>query len=185
MHEHAQKNIYPWKQDYSRWRLNNIKSLTMSTVISHLITCRRTIFICKLSAQLPLPPFPAEASSKFNQRSAILPSVFSSMHTPPHIWYWVRSHLLAPNVPKNSTKNDKKFQKFWSFRGYYCLQLFKTSAYRIHVQYLNCKGGFIWIFFSVLYSTLLHLPPLRFHCVGGYWDRTQDSCDFGIGFQTL
>jgi hypothetical protein len=36
------------------------------------------------------------------------------------------------------------------------------------------------IFFYVLYSTLLYLPPLRFHCVGGYWDRTQDCCDFGI-----
>jgi hypothetical protein len=23
----------------------------------------------------------------------------------------------------------------------------------------------------VLNSTLLHLPPLKFHCVGGYWDR--------------
>jgi hypothetical protein len=33
----------------------------------------------------------------------------------------------------------------------------------------------------VLYSTLLHLPPLRFHCAGGRWVRTQDSCDFGIG----
>jgi hypothetical protein len=39
--------------------------------------------------------------------------------------------------------------------------------------------------FYVLYSTLLHLPPLRFHCVGGCWDRTQDCCDFGIGSQTL
>ncbi len=37
----------------------------------------------------------------------------------------------------------------------------------------------------VLYSTLLHLPPLGFHCVGGCWDRTQDSCDYGIGCQTL
>ncbi len=37
----------------------------------------------------------------------------------------------------------------------------------------------------VLYSTLLHLPPLRFHCVGGCWDRTHDCCDFGIGSQTL
>ncbi len=27
--------------------------------------------------------------------------------------------------------------------------------------------------FYVRYSTLLHLPPLRFHCVGGFWDRTQ------------
>jgi hypothetical protein len=24
-------------------------------------------------------------------------------------------------------------------------------------------------FFYVLYSTLLHLPPLSFHCVGGCW----------------
>jgi hypothetical protein len=28
---------------------------------------------------------------------------------------------------------------------------------------------FFWIFY-VLYSTLLHLPPLGFHCVGGCWD---------------
>jgi hypothetical protein len=28
-------------------------------------------------------------------------------------------------------------------------------------------------YFYVRYSTLLHLPPLRFHCVGGRWDRTQ------------
>ncbi len=41
-----------------------------------------------------------------------------------------------------------------------------------------------WIFSSyVLYSTLLHLPPLRFYCVGGYWDRTQDCFDFGIDSQ--
>jgi hypothetical protein len=39
--------------------------------------------------------------------------------------------------------------------------------------------------FYVLYSILLHLPPLRFHCAGGCWDRTQDCCDFGIGWQTL
>jgi hypothetical protein len=30
---------------------------------------------------------------------------------------------------------------------------------------------YFFIFFSVLYSTLLHLPPLRFHCVGGRSDR--------------
>ncbi len=39
-------------------------------------------------------------------------------------------------------------------------------------------------FFYVRYSTLLHLPPLRFHSVEGYWDRTQDSCDYGIDCQT-
>ncbi len=47
------------------------------------------------------------------------------------------------------------------------------------------RNNFRIFFMSVLYSTLLHLPPLRFHCVVGSWDRTQDSCDFGIGCQTL
>ncbi len=42
--------------------------------------------------------------------------------------------------------------------------------------------GDFWGFF--MYSTLFHLQALRFHCVGGCWDRTQDSCDFGIGSQT-
>ncbi len=36
-----------------------------------------------------------------------------------------------------------------------------------------CNLGIFW---CVLYSTLLHLPPLRFHCVWvwGRWDQTQD-----------
>jgi hypothetical protein len=48
------------------------------------------------------------------------------------------------------------------------------------------EGGFFLFFtFYVLYPTMLHLPPLRFHCVGGCWDRkTQDCCAFGIGSQT-
>jgi hypothetical protein len=32
---------------------------------------------------------------------------------------------------------------------------------------------------------VLHLPALTFYCVGGCWDRTQDSCDYGIDCQTL
>jgi hypothetical protein len=36
-------------------------------------------------------------------------------------------------------------------------------------------------FFFVPYSTLLHLPPLRFHCAEGCWDRTQDRCNWCIG----
>jgi hypothetical protein len=32
--------------------------------------------------------------------------------------------------------------------------------------------------FYVRYSTLIHLPPLIFHCVGECWDRTQDSCEY-------
>jgi hypothetical protein len=50
---------------------------------------------------------------------------------------------------------------------------------------------FLYIFwgdfsiFFVLYSTLLHLPHLRFHCADGCWDRTQDRCNLCIGSQTL
>jgi hypothetical protein len=29
-----------------------------------------------------------------------------------------------------------------------------------------------YFYFFVLYLTLLHLPPLRFHCADGCWDRT-------------
>ncbi len=33
------------------------------------------------------------------------------------------------------------------------------------------KSGIFWLFCSVLSSTLLYLPPLRFHCVGGCWKK--------------
>ncbi len=52
-------------------------------------------------------------------------------------------------------------------------------------RWKKSTGGFFLIFFYVMYSTWLHLPPLRFHCVGGCWGRTQDCCDFGIGSKTL
>ncbi len=42
-----------------------------------------------------------------------------------------------------------------------------------------------FLLFYARYSTLLHLPPLRFHCVGGCWDRNQNSCDYSIGSQML
>jgi hypothetical protein len=47
---------------------------------------------------------------------------------------------------------------------------------------LKIKGEFLGDFspFALLYSTLLHLPPLRLHCVGGCSDRIHDRCDFGI-----
>jgi hypothetical protein len=44
---------------------------------------------------------------------------------------------------------------------------------------------FGFFFFYVCYSTLLHLPTLRFHCVGGCWDRNKNCCYFGIDSQTL
>jgi hypothetical protein len=36
------------------------------------------------------------------------------------------------------------------------------------------------MYVPVLNSTLLHLPPLRFHCVGECWDRIQDCCELVI-----
>jgi hypothetical protein len=62
-----------------------------------------------------------------------------------------------------------------------------VSALRIRIKHITLmwiqsqhfNRGFFG-FFYVLYSTLLHLPPLRFHCVRRCWDRTQDCCDFGI-----
>jgi hypothetical protein len=54
------------------------------------------------------------------------------------------------------------------------------------IPVLNVKWGFLGIFsFYGRYLTLLRLPPLRFHCVEGYRDRTQDCCGFGIDSQTL
>jgi hypothetical protein len=42
--------------------------------------------------------------------------------------------------------------------------------------YCNCKEDFI---------IFIYLPPVRFLCVEGCWDRTQDCCGFGIDSQTL
>jgi hypothetical protein len=60
------------------------------------------------------------------------------------------------------------------------------SRMSLRKENLILKGDFFrdFFFYYVRYSTLLHLPPLRFHYVGGCWDRTQDSCDYGIGCQT-
>jgi hypothetical protein len=43
---------------------------------------------------------------------------------------------------------------------------------------------FYQVIFYVLYSTLPYMPPLRFYCVGGCWDRTQECCGFRIGWQS-
>jgi hypothetical protein len=55
------------------------------------------------------------------------------------------------------------------------LELFRYGTYH---NYLSIN----WFATDL---TLLHLPPLWFHCVGGCWVRTQRYCDFGIGSQTL
>jgi hypothetical protein len=44
-------------------------------------------------------------------------------------------------------------------------------------MYQTITGGFFGFFMYILYSTLLHLPPLRFHSVGGCWGRTIHNKD--------
>jgi hypothetical protein len=60
-----------------------------------------------------------------------------------------------------------------------------NHSHHYHINTSKTEQGNFLKFFMVLYSTLLHLPPLRFQCVGECWDRTQDSCDFGIDCQML
>jgi hypothetical protein len=74
---------------------------------------------------------------------------------------------------------------FFYFMHCICVGIFLDSVLirsRV-ISYSFLKGDFLVFFLYVLYSTLLHLPPI--HCLGGCWDRTQDCCDFGIDSQTL
>jgi hypothetical protein len=93
--------------------------------------------------------------------------------------YGTQCHILWMNL---RAENGRCLANKFIFVAYECEAKIheKSRAYRIRIRK-------IFLIFSmyVLHSTLLHLPPLRFHCVGGCWDRTQDSCDCGIGCQTL
>ncbi len=117
---------------------------------------------------------------------------------------WVCNKIvstLTQTAPgKHLVKNSKKPNKiyFWILARP-CLQVSTVFAtwpaavymYQqtcVHLDHLDSTqaASCCWIlFFYVPYSTLLHQPPLRFHCVGGCWDRTQDCCDFDIDSQTL
>ncbi len=75
---------------------------------------------------------------------------------------------------------------FLPYRTSYTLSLIYVFSLISEAVILFLKWDF-WDFFFLCtrYSILLHLPPLRFHCVGGCWDLTQDICDYSIGCQTL
>ena len=62
-------------------------------------------------------------------------------------------------------KNNKEGEKLPQLRR-------STKSYKVDF--------FLFSFFNVRYSTVLELPTLRFRCVVGFWDRTQDCCDFRI-----
>ncbi len=103
-----------------------------------------------------------------------------------HVW----------NINEKNNKNEqhepatgmnKEVEKyeiflFWSLRCIadecYAEQIegstIDDSVFRMKLS----KGGFFRIFKYLLFSTLLHLPSLRFHCVEGCWYWPQYCCDF-------
>jgi hypothetical protein len=46
----------------------------------------------------------------------------------------------------------------------------------VTVNFFFFGGGIFSYIFFILYSALLYLPPLRFHCADVCWDRTQNRC---------
>ncbi len=109
-----------------------------------------------------------------------------------------RAHLLGLShslVSLHLLHRDKKDQERYNEGALINLEGLKVDTYCIRRQQrkygdssrLNSLYGTgpvlfrpfhlnraIFLFSYVLYSTLLHLAPLKFHCVGGCWDRTQD-----------
>jgi hypothetical protein len=85
-----------------------------------------------------------------------------SMNPDPQLWIleiWIRNTAFFLKESNRMNRYWIKNNFFWLFANFKNL-------------FLYFWGGF-FVFF-VLYSTLLHLPPLRFRCADGCWDRTQN-----------
>ncbi len=110
---------------------------------------------------------------------------FSDQYLPRKIFQRsVPRKILQRSVPRKSLQWPRKIlsDQYLPLCAY---QL--TERVEVEWRYILNRRIFS-VFFcavTVLYSTLLHLPPLRFHCVGGCWDWTEDCCDIGIDTQSL
>ncbi len=102
----------------------------------------------------------------------------------PRRWCWWRT-LPPTGAPPGTGMSSSTWSATGNFLSYVLSQGAEPPPPLTLSVAKTGRNNFRIFFMSVLYSTLLHLPPLRFHCVVGSWDRTQDSCDFGIGCQTL
>ncbi len=98
-------------------------------------------------------------------------------------WDIIRLNQSGESTVVAADLTNKGIQGHVDFARFNQLHVEESLA-QLSDNYEIFKGGFFGIFY-VLYSTLLHLPPLRFRCVGGFWDRIQDWCDFDIGSLTL
>ncbi len=112
-----------------------------------------------------------------------------------YTFYWEDIH-----IHQRTEQNEYYLHKNWLYtqshsvirwltRLYWFVDLSPTAIFpKFSLQYCvnlffffnNFWGDFFLSF--VLYSAL---PPLRFHCADGCWDRTQDRCSWCIGSQTL
>ncbi len=107
-------------------------------------------------------------------------------------WCEPRPGPWCPTPAPGSTSSSARPPSFASATPIYCkiwsnkvVSFFKVRWIKKHTKDI-LNYYFSFVVFHVLYSTLLHLPPLKFHCARGCWNRTQDCSDFGIGSsQTL
>ncbi len=138
-------------------------------------------FLTTRIRNLPLPPAPPYPPPPRGclQLSPFCTGSLIILH--PH---WPNSHgLLSPAIWGNFFAIFIHFglakckERFFMYRT--DTFLFWTHSWTSFLLY------FLGDFFFVLYSTLLHLPPLRFHCADGCWDRIQDRCNWCIGSQTF
>jgi hypothetical protein len=64
----------------------------------------------------------------------------------------------------------------------------EESSYRKRIEKRTALFAVVFLLFMWRVKALVHLLPLRFHCVtvGGFcWNHTQDCSGFGIESQTL
>jgi hypothetical protein len=135
------------------------------------------------------PPSPAETGKELRSEPRtsleIHPLLVCSLHNAhgsasyilPWAVFYRPSRSFAFHPPIIFLSYYKSLNR-WNFFGL-------KKIYFIQHCFIFKQGDFFNFFFYVLYSTLLHLPRLRFYYIGGCWDRTQDCCDFSIGSQSL
>jgi hypothetical protein len=114
----------------------------------------------------------------------------SSFLTPPQMF--VNSHKLTPCYRER--RNTKKKEGAFSLSHNYIFWVVWVKTVVAVSNRIPCNelwtvetlfflGGifvdFILFYPYILYSTLLHMPPLRFHCGDGCWDRTRRTVATG------